>query len=279
MSPIHHESAFGDAIVASLLAGGWERGDTADYRPDLGLDTHQLFTFIGATQAAEWEDLVTSYGGDRDATQRGFVKRLDQAIATDGLLDVLRKGVKDHGVRIRVAYFKPSFVESDEILADYRRNRLTVVRELAYATKQADRGNRLDLALFLNGIPVATAELKNPLTGSGVEHAKEQYRTERDPTELIFSRRVIANFALTRTWSSSPPSCAASRPGSCRSTPVRRARVGRAARVTRRPRSTGSTPPPTCGRRSGSGTTGSTCWSASFTCTRRRVRMGALESR
>ncbi|MEV6802093.1 DEAD/DEAH box helicase family protein [Micromonospora rifamycinica] len=196
MNAAHHESKFGDAIVAALLAGGWEIGDPADYRPDLGLDTGRLFAFIGATQAAEWEDLVTFYGGDRDAAQRGFVKRLDQAIATDGLLDVLRKGVKDHGVRIRVAYFKPSFVESDQILADYRRNRLTVVRELAYATKQSDRGNRLDLTLFLNGIPVATAELKNPLTGSGVEHAKEQYRLERDPTELIFSRRVIANFAV-----------------------------------------------------------------------------------
>ncbi|MEV0611080.1 type I restriction endonuclease [Polymorphospora rubra] len=196
MGPIYHESAFGDAIVAALLAGGWERGSNADYRANVGLDSHQLFTFIGATQADEWEDLITFYGGDRDAAQRGFVKRLDQAIATDGLLDVLRKGVKDHGVRIRVAYFKPSFVESDDILADYRRNRLTVVKELAYATKQADRGNRLDLTLFLNGIPVATAELKNPLTGSGVEHAKEQYRTERDPTELIFSRRVIANFAV-----------------------------------------------------------------------------------
>ncbi|GAB2955517.1 hypothetical protein GCM10027280_49970 [Micromonospora polyrhachis] len=87
-------------------------------------------------------------------------------------------------------------MESDAILTDYREIRLTVVRELAYATKQADRGNRLDLTLFLNGIPVATAELKNPLTGSGVEHAKEQYRAERDPSELVFSRRVIANFAV-----------------------------------------------------------------------------------
>ncbi|MEV6370170.1 type I restriction endonuclease [Micromonospora musae] len=70
------------------------------------------------------------------------------------------------------------------------------MRELPYATKQADRLNRLDLTLFLNGISVATAELKNLLTGTGVEHAKEQYRTKRDPTELIFSRRVIANFAV-----------------------------------------------------------------------------------
>ncbi|GAA2655605.1 type I restriction endonuclease subunit R [Paractinoplanes durhamensis] len=196
MSPIHHESAFGDAIVASLAAGGWEVGSSADYRADIGFDTGRLFEFVGDTQAAEWADVVDFYGGDPNAAQRGFVKRLDQAITSDGLLDVLRKGVKDHGVRIRVAYFKPSFVESDEILADYRKNRLSVVRELAYATKQADRGNRLDLTLFLNGIPVATAELKNPLTGSGVEHAKEQYRKERDPTELIFARRVIANFAV-----------------------------------------------------------------------------------
>ncbi|WP_213451254.1 type I restriction endonuclease subunit R [Rhizomonospora bruguierae] len=193
---IHHESAFGDAIVAALLDSGWEEGDKADYRAELGLDTAQLSMFIGATQPNEWNELVTYYGGEQAAAQRGFLKRLDQAIATDGLLDVLRKGVKDHGVRIRVAYFKPSLVESEAILADYRKNRLTVVRELEYATKQADRGNRLDLTLFLNGIPVATAELKNPLTGSGVEHAKEQYRTDRDPTELIFSRRVVANFAV-----------------------------------------------------------------------------------
>ena len=196
MSPVHHESVFGDAIVAALLRNGWELGNPADYRPELGLDTRQLFTFIGATQAAEWEELVTFYGGDRDAAQIGFAKRLDQAITNDGVLDVLRKGVKDHGVRIRLAYFKPSLVQSDAILDDYRKNRLTVVRELEYATKQANRGNRLDLSLFLNGIPVATAELKNPLTGQGVEDAKEQYRTHRDPTELIFSRRVVANFAV-----------------------------------------------------------------------------------
>jgi type I restriction enzyme R subunit len=196
MSPIHHESVFGDAIVAAMLERGWREGSPRDYRADLGLDTNQLFTFIGATQAAEWNELLSLYGNDPDAAQLGFAKRLDQAIATDGLLDVLRKGVKDRGVRIRVAYFKPNLVTSDSVLDKYRANRLTVVRELEYATKQADWGHRLDLTLFLNGIPVATAELKNPLTGQGVEHAKEQYRSDRDPTELIFTRRVVANFAV-----------------------------------------------------------------------------------
>ncbi|MEU8269013.1 type I restriction endonuclease [Sphaerisporangium sp. NPDC049002] len=196
MSPIHHESVFGAAIVSAMVDNGWELGDPAGYRPGLGLDTGELFTFIGATQIDEWNELLIAYGGDPDAAQQGFAKRLDQAISNDGLLEVLRKGVKDRGVRIRVAYFKPSLVTSDAILAEYRQNRLTVVRELAYATKQADHGNRLDLTLFLNGIPVATAELKNPLTGQSVEQAKEQYRTERDPTEPIFLRRVVANFAV-----------------------------------------------------------------------------------
>ncbi|TPQ23987.1 type I restriction endonuclease subunit R [Streptomyces sporangiiformans] len=195
MSPVHDESAFGSAIVAALLERGWREANPEDYRPDLGLDTNELFTFLGKSQPDEWHELRTVYG-DANEAQRGFAQRLDRAIADDGLLHVLRNGVKDRGVRLRVAYFKPNLVADDTVLDGYRANRLTVVRELPYATKQADWGHRLDLTLFLNGIPVATAELKNPLTGQGVEHAKEQYRTDRDPTELIFTRRVIANFAV-----------------------------------------------------------------------------------
>ncbi|MFJ3507699.1 type I restriction endonuclease subunit R [Streptomyces luteogriseus] len=194
--PVHDEAAFGNAIVAALLKGGWSEGNRQEYRPQLGLDTAQLFDFIGKTQADDWAELIALYGGDPNTAQAGFAKRVDQAIGTDGVLDVLRKGVKDHGVLIRLAYFKPSLVASDAVLDDYRANRLTFVKELQYAAKQADKGNALDLTLFLNGIPLATAELKNALTRQGAEHAKEQYRLKRDPTELIFARRVIANFAV-----------------------------------------------------------------------------------
>ncbi|MDX3225505.1 type I restriction endonuclease subunit R [Streptomyces sp. ME19-01-6] len=194
--PVHDEAAFGNAIVATMLERGWREGNRQHYRPDLGLDTAQLFEFIGKTQADDWAELIALYGGDPNTAQAGFAKRVDQAIATDGVLDVLRKGVKDHGVLIRLAYFKPSLVASDAVLDDYRANRLTFVKELEYAAKQADKGKRLDLTLFLNGIPLATAELKNALTRQGVEAAKDQYRTDRDPTELIFTRRVIANFAI-----------------------------------------------------------------------------------
>ncbi|MFE6101791.1 type I restriction endonuclease subunit R [Streptomyces laurentii] len=193
--PVHSESAFGDAIVAAMTARGWREASPAGYQADLGLDTQELFDFLGKTQAEEWHELRTIYGDAAEA-QRGFARRLDQAIATDGLLHVLRNGVKDRGVRLRVAYFKPNLVPDESVLHGYRANRLTVVRELPYATKQLDWHNRLDLTLFLNGIPLATVELKNPLTGQGVDQAMNQYRTDRDPTELIFTRRVIANFAV-----------------------------------------------------------------------------------
>ncbi|MYX01702.1 MULTISPECIES: type I restriction endonuclease [unclassified Streptomyces] len=196
MAPIHHESAFGEAIVAAMSERGWREARPEDYQADLGLDTNELFTFIGETQIDEWNDLLAVYGNNVNEAQRGFAQRLDRAISDDGLLTVLRNGVKDRGVRLRVAYFKPNLVAADSVLDGYRANRLTVVRELVYATKQADWGNKLDLTLFLNGIPLATAELKNPLTRQGVEQAKEQYRSDRDPTELIFTRRVIANFAV-----------------------------------------------------------------------------------
>ncbi|GLV80970.1 type I restriction endonuclease subunit R [Streptomyces lavendulae subsp. lavendulae] len=193
--PVHSESAFGEAIVAALTARGWREASPAGYQADLGLYKEELFEFLGETQAEEWHELRTIYGDAAEA-KRGFARRLDQAIATDGLLHVLRNGVKDRGVLLRVAYFKPNLVADDSVLDGYRANRLTVVRELVYATKQLDWGHKLDLTLFLNGIPVATAELKNPLTGQGVERAMSQYRTDRDPTELIFTRRVIANFAV-----------------------------------------------------------------------------------
>lgn len=196
MSPIHSESAFGDAIVAAMTERGWREAQPEDYQADIGLDTNELFTFLGETQINEWNELLAVYGNNVNDAQYGFARRLDKAINEDGLLNVLRNGVKDRGVRLRVAYFKPNLVADDSVLDGYRANRLTVVRELVYATKQADWGNKLDLTLFLNGIPVATAELKNPLTRQGVEQAKEQYRTDRDPTELIFTRRVIANFAV-----------------------------------------------------------------------------------
>ena len=177
----HHERAFEDAIEAALIGSGWQRGQQEGYVRELGLDTDQMFTFIGATQNEVWEQLRVSYGVDADEAQRQFARHVAREIDKRGAVDVLRHGVPDRGHLIRLAYFRPAHTLADDALVRYEQNRLSVTRQLAYSER--DRGKELDLALFVNGVPVATAELKNPLTGQTVEHAKDQYRRSRDPRE------------------------------------------------------------------------------------------------
>ncbi len=191
---ITKEVAFEDAIEAHLLdQAGYTRGVTINYDPALAIDTAELFTFIGATQAETWEDLVQRNGGDPDVAQRRFADRLAKQIDERGTVDVLRHGVDDLGVHIRLAYFRPASGLNSDLQQKYDANRLTVVRQLHYAP---DHANALDLTLFLNGLPVATAELKNPLTHQTVEHAVAQYRTDRDPRDALLGRRAIVHFAV-----------------------------------------------------------------------------------
>jgi type I restriction enzyme R subunit len=189
---VYKEELFEMAIEGELLAHGWHRGLSNGYRIDLGIDPGELETFVGATQQKDFEKLVNAYG-DLPTAQREFAKRVAAEIDKRGALDVLRNGVKDRGVTIQLAHFRPGHTLAAGALDDYRANRLTVVRQLRYSARTADE---LDLTLFVNGIPIATAELKNPLTGQDVEHAKEQYRRDRDAKELLFSRRTLVHFAV-----------------------------------------------------------------------------------
>jgi type I restriction enzyme R subunit len=164
-----------------------------DFDPERGLDTAELFAFIAVTQANEWARLQSLYGGDPDHAQRAFADRVAQQIDTRGTVDVLRHGVDDRGVTIRLAYFKPAHELTLALLDRYRANRLTVTRQLPY-----DPGSTktVDLCLFVNGLPVATAELKNQMTGQSVAQAKEQYRNDRDPKNVTLARRTVVHFAV-----------------------------------------------------------------------------------
>src|SRR5439155_26378402 len=144
------------------------------------------------TQPDAWRELAQRHGGEQ-ATQAIFLKRLATDIDERGTVDVLRHGVKDLGVELRLAYFKPAHALTPELVARYDSHRLVLVRQLAFA---ADETKTIDLALFLNGIPVATAELKNPLTGQNVEHAIVQYRRDRDPANRTVARRAVVHFAV-----------------------------------------------------------------------------------
>ncbi|MEU8079261.1 type I restriction endonuclease [Catellatospora citrea] len=190
---VYKEKVFEDAIEADLLASGWRPGSSNSYAAESGLDGDELFAFLDTTQQKAFERLVEAYG-DVGSARSAFTKRLAADLDKRGVLDVLRNGVKDRGVTIQLVYFRPEHTLAAGALDDYNANRLTVVRQLRYSAKSPDRS--LDLALFVNGIPVATAELKNPLTGQTVEHAKQQYRTDRDPKELIFAKRTLVHFAV-----------------------------------------------------------------------------------
>lgn len=196
MSPVHSERSFEDHIVASMLEHGWSQGADHHYNAELALDTAELIAFLGATQADEFEELVNRSGGSSDKAQKTFARTLTKRIDTEGTLHVLRQGIMVEGLKFRLAYFKPSHTIAENALDDYEGNRLTVTRQLRYAAKDGDRGKSLDLALFVNGIPVATAELKNPLTGQNVNDAKVQYMRDRDPREVVFAKRTLVHFAV-----------------------------------------------------------------------------------
>jgi type I restriction enzyme R subunit len=159
----------------------------------LGLDTRELFAFIEETQRLVWEQLVKAHGGDDQLARQRFLHRLVQQLDERGTVEVLRHGVRDQNVEIRLSYRKPAFGLAPELVAHYDANRLTVTRQLPF---EPDSNRTLDLCLFLNGIPVATAELKNHLTGQNIEHAIEQYRNDRDPKNVTLGRRALVHFGV-----------------------------------------------------------------------------------
>ncbi|MGH3815398.1 MAG: type I restriction endonuclease, partial [Pseudonocardiaceae bacterium] len=160
---------------------------------ELGIDTGELYRFLGDTQQKSWDRLIELYGGDQPTAQRQFAQRVAAEIDSRGVLDVLRQGVRDRGVQIDLAYFRPGHTLAADALHDYNRNVLTVARQLHYSVR--DAGKSVDMALFVNGLPVATVELKNPNTGQNADHAITQYRL-RDSNEVFFGKRAVVHFAV-----------------------------------------------------------------------------------
>jgi type I restriction enzyme R subunit len=188
------EAEIVDWLTADGGYDGWKLGaQSDDFDPGTGIDTAELFAFLGLTQADEWERLKQQgYGGEANEAQRRFVQRLARQVDDRGLVDVLRHGVVDHGVTIWLAYFRPAHGLTESLLERYRANRVTVTRQLQYDPASA---KAVDLGLFVNGLLVATAELKNAFTHQGVEQAKAQYRTDRDPKNPAL-RRAVVHFAV-----------------------------------------------------------------------------------
>lgn len=171
--------------------GGYLKRMPDDYDRSLGLLPRDAIDFVLATQPKGWARLKQHHGA---AVKDQFLRRLAAEIGRRGALDVLRNGIKDSGIGFRLAWFRPASGLNAETQRLYAANLFAVVRQLRYSAKDE---KSLDLVLFLNGIPIFTAELKNPLTGQNVEDAIAQYKTDRDPREPLFAHgRVLAHFAV-----------------------------------------------------------------------------------
>jgi type I restriction enzyme R subunit len=189
------EKAFEDAIEIILLGqGGYKKSLTEDFNRTLGLNLVELFEFVRNTQPKQWAELVLrGYGGDDFAAQLGFARRLASELDARGAVDVLRHAVTDYGVTIHLAYFKPAHGLTPELEAKYQANRVSLTRQFKY---QVDSNLSIDLAILVNGVPTATAELKNHLTHQNIEQAIDQYRNDRDPANVSLARRALVHFAV-----------------------------------------------------------------------------------
>ncbi len=187
------ERRFEEDIESYMLSeGGYTKGSDITFDREKGLDLTKLIKYIEATQPREWERYQKIYGSDSISK---LYKRFDESVDMHGLLHVLRHGIEDRGIKLKLASFKPETSLNPAVIEKYNANIVECVRQFHYSTQN---NNSIDMVLMLNGIPVVALELKNQLTGQSVENAKKQYMKDRDAKETCFgfNRRFLVYFAV-----------------------------------------------------------------------------------
>ena len=185
------ETDFEDHIETHLNQSGYRSLQSSYYSKSLCLISSETLRFIQLTQLTEYQKLERQ--NDTDTPDK-LLNRISREIKNRGVLDVLRKGVKDRGCDFKLTYFQPASGMNPDHQRLYTQNRFSLIRQLHYAQRNE---KSLDMTLFLNGLPLVTMELKNSLTGQMVTDAEKQYRTDRDPREPLFQfKRCLVHFAV-----------------------------------------------------------------------------------
>jgi len=190
---MHKEIDFENDIEQALISnGGYVKGDPTSYDAEIALFPADTVAFVQKTQPKIWERLTQL---DASKAEALLLDSLVKELAAKGCLAVLREGFKCVGKTVRIAYFAPNTGLDPVATERYADNRLTIIRQVKTKT-----GAIPDVVLAVNGLPVVTLELKNPLSATrwNVENAKFQYRYERDPKELLFAfkQRCLVHFAV-----------------------------------------------------------------------------------
>jgi len=182
-----------ETLIVEYLTGqnGFEQGTNADYNVMYAVDETRLFRFLNATQKEKMDQLHIE---DSALEKDRFFKQLDKKLKSDGVISLLRKGFRYKHLMLDLFYVRPS-ADNPEAAQLYEENIFSVTRQLQYA--HANQKLALDLAVFLNGLPIITFELKNQLTKQNYRDAIKQYRDDRDPAEPLFSfKRCMVHFAV-----------------------------------------------------------------------------------
>ena len=192
---LHQEKVVQQHLVEQLVASqGYVERDPDDYDRALAVDRQLVLKFVKGTQPDEWSKLEAQY---TTAADDEFFKQLEKNLKSRSALDVFRNGIKMiPGINFALCFFKPASSLNPDLVAAYEANILSVIQEVEYSQKH---GNRIDVVLFVNGLPVASLELKNTMTGSTFKNAEKQYRTDRSPAGeplLTFKRGALVHFAL-----------------------------------------------------------------------------------
>jgi type I restriction enzyme R subunit len=186
------EAAFETAIESVLLGEGYTPLDGTGFDRERAIFPDEALDFIRATQGRVWEKLAALHG---EQTGARVLESLCKWLDTHGTLATLRHGFKCFGKTLRMAFFRPAHGLNPELEARYQANRLGLTRQLHFSPKSE---KSLDVVLSVNGIPVVTLELKNPLSGQTAANAIHQYRHDRDPREpiFVFTKRALVHFAV-----------------------------------------------------------------------------------
>ena len=192
MSPSNYtEKKFEEHIEERLNNSGYHIIPPIEYDKSTCLITSQLIQFIQETQPKTFKKLELQYGSE---TESKLTKRISSEIESRGVIDVLRKGVKDRGCTFHLVYFQPKSGLNPDHQELYKKNKLITVRQLKYSKHNE---NSIDMGIFINGIPIMMLELKNSLTGQDHTNGIKQWKYDRDPKEPLFRfKRNLVYFSV-----------------------------------------------------------------------------------
>lgn len=186
------EKRFEQDIETYFLNHGFRKVLPSTYDKEKMLFSDVLEEFVSTTQPKAWARYTKLYGAS--AVDK-LTRRVNTAISESNVLDVLKKGIKDMGIEIKLCYFKPSSNLNQDLVKLYEGNICGITRQFPYSK---NNNNTIDTVLSINGIPLFSFELKDQLKGQDVNNAMRQWKEDRDPKEPIFKfgQRFLCYFAI-----------------------------------------------------------------------------------